>query len=615
MAAEYSTWAEQIKRLAHALAELEPAACAVGVPSPSGQEWYELLRHKLLAQVEMPPALVVAVMGGTNIGKSVVFNHLAGENASGVSPLAAGTKHPVCLVPASWANEASLARIFEGFQLRPWQSPADPLAASDEHLLFWRVGAAVPERLLLLDTPDIDSDSEINWQRADIIRQSADVLIAILTQQKYNDAAVKRFFRKAAEADKPVIIVFNQCDLEDDRPIWPSWLATFILETGVQPALVYVVPYDRNAARDMQLPFYTIGLDGKSPPRGPASLRAELGALHFNEIKLRTFRGALEGVLAHDTGAAHWLEQVRAASGGFAAAARSLSATEMAHVNWPVVPASILVDEIRHWWDDHRSPWSRSVNSFYSTAIRTVLKPIKAARTALGHEPSDPLVAFHAQERSAILEAIGHLIGQLERLAQVGNEMLRPRLAALLAGERRGQLLERVERAHNELPAVGEAFRTYLRDELNAWGQENPRAISFCARSTMRPPSLGQPSRSRSPSAAGCFPWASSDRPRRTLPDRPWATWRRKRRLPVESRSVAKPWFRPPAKESNKPRPGCFADCKRVTPSYAPLGSPNGWSASYWANCWLNYTPEPKWCRAPRCKPAKRRWRCWQERK
>jgi len=88
-------------------------------------------------------------------------------------------------------------------------------------------------------------------------------------------------------------------------------------------------------------------------------------------------------------------------------------------------------------------------------------------------------VAFHAQERTAILEAIGHLIGQLERLAQVGNEMLRPRLAALLAGERRGQLLERVERAHNELPAVGEAFRAYLRNELNDWGQENPRAIGF----------------------------------------------------------------------------------------------------------------------------------------
>jgi hypothetical protein len=458
---------------------LEPEALRVGVPSPAGQEWYELLRHKLLAQVEMPPALVVAVMGGTNIGKSVIFNHLAGEDASSVSPLAAGTKHPVCLVPKNWASEAALVRLFEGFELRAWHSPTDALTSSAEHFLFWRVGAAVPERLLLLDTPDIDSDAEINWQRADIIRQSADVLIAVLTQQKYNDAAVKRFFRKAAEADKPVIVVFNQCDLEDDRAIWPSWLETFTSETGVHPTLVYVVPYDRTAARTNLLPFYTVGSDGKSPPQGPANLRAELGALHFDEIKVRTFRGALRGVLDRETGVGHWLDQVRTASGGFAAAARSLSATEMAQVNWPVVPASILVDEIRHWWDDHRSPWSKSVNGFYGTAIRGLLYPIKAARNALGHEPSDPLVAFHAQERAAILAAIGHLISQLERLSQVGNEMLRPRLATLLAGERRAKLLERVEKAHDELPAVGEAYRTYLREELSRWGHDNPRAISF----------------------------------------------------------------------------------------------------------------------------------------
>jgi hypothetical protein len=184
-------------------------------------------------------------------------------------------------------------------------------------------------------------------------------------------------------------------------------------------------------------------------------------------------------VLDQETGAAHWLEKVRAASGGFAAAARSLSATEMAHVNWPVVPASILVDEIRHWWDDHRSPWSRSVNGIYSTAIRGVLYPFKAAGKALGHEPADPLLDFHTKERVAIVEAVGDMFEQLERLSQVGNEMLRPRLAALLAGERRGRLIERVEHAHDELPAVGDAYRTYLREELGRWGHENPRAIGF----------------------------------------------------------------------------------------------------------------------------------------
>ena len=77
------------------------------------------------------------------------------------------------------------------------------------------------------------------------------MLVAVLTQQKYNDAAVKQFFRAAVEADKPIVVVFNQCELEADRDYWPRWLATFREETGAAPELVYVVPYDRRAAEEL----------------------------------------------------------------------------------------------------------------------------------------------------------------------------------------------------------------------------------------------------------------------------------------------------------------------------------------------------------------------------
>ena len=41
-----------------------------------------------LTQHAAPLAVLVAIVGGTNIGKSVLFNHLAGEVASASSPLA-----------------------------------------------------------------------------------------------------------------------------------------------------------------------------------------------------------------------------------------------------------------------------------------------------------------------------------------------------------------------------------------------------------------------------------------------------------------------------------------------------------------------------------------------
>src|SRR3569833_2552327 len=94
MTANYQDWTKNLERLDRALLALEPAAAELNVPRAHGQEWYELLKHKLLPQAMAEPLLVVAVVGGTNICKSAVFNHLAGENASAGGPGAAGAGRP-----------------------------------------------------------------------------------------------------------------------------------------------------------------------------------------------------------------------------------------------------------------------------------------------------------------------------------------------------------------------------------------------------------------------------------------------------------------------------------------------------------------------------------------
>ena len=478
MSADFSTLAAQVRQLDRSLAVLGPLAESLGVAAPQRQDWFELLHYKLLPQLELGALLVVGIVGGTNIGKSVLFDHLAGEMASAVSPLAAGTKHPVCLVPPGLEDAELLARLFAGFHLRAWHSADDPLQESDDSLLFWRTGVNVPERLLLLDAPDVDSDAKVNWQRARLIRQSADVLVAVLTQQKYNDAAVKQFFREAVEADKPIIVVFNQCDLEEDRDFWPQWLATFASETGAEPDLVYIVPYDRTAANELKLPFFFVGRDGRRPLGEPSSLRAELAALRFDEIKIRTLRGALGRVLEPATGATRYLEQIRAAAGQYAAAHDALSATEMARVAWPTLPPSVLVDEIRTWWDTSRSSWSRSVHGFYRTLGQGVLWPIRKA-WELANPGVEPLLAFRQREREAILLAVEKMLDELERLSQVGNDTLRPFLLELLGGNARERLLTRVQQAHEALPALDDDYRAFLGKELDAWKEENPRAVRF----------------------------------------------------------------------------------------------------------------------------------------
>ncbi|MEN6459207.1 MAG: GTPase [Thermoguttaceae bacterium] len=481
MTTDYASFAGQLRQLDRAIQTLTPQAAALGVALPEGHEWLELLRKKLLPQLELPPLLVVAIVGGTNIGKSVVFNLTAGEVASASSPLAAGTKHPVCLVPPDMADPALLGRLFESFELHAWRSADDPLTDCVENRLFWRSSKTLPPRLLLLDAPDVDSDVEMNWQRATALRQAADVLVAVLTQQKYNDAAIKAFFREAVEADKPIVVVFNQCELEADAAYWPLWLATFCEHTGARPELVYVVPYDRRAAAALKLPFYRMDGDGRAVgERHPtASFRDDLGALRFDAIKIQTFRGALRRVLDERQGLPNYLGAVRTAADAYAIAAASLSATDMARVGWPSLPAGVLVDEIRDWWDGARQPWSRQVHAFYRSLGRGVTWPLRTAWHSMTGPASAPLAAFQQQERTAIVAAVGKLLDELQRLAEVGNEVLRPRLLRLLGGRARATLLDRVQAAHEGLPAVDEHYRDFLRSELNEWRSLNPRAVRF----------------------------------------------------------------------------------------------------------------------------------------
>jgi len=95
----------------------------------------------------------------------------------------------------------------------------------------------------------------------------------------------------------------------------------------------------------------------------------------------------------------------------------------------------------------------------------------------MAHANGDPLETFHRQERRAVLLAVEKLLDELKRLAQVGNDTLRPRLVKLLGGDSRASLLAHVEEAHSRLPAVDDDYRAFLRGELDAWKRRSPGVV------------------------------------------------------------------------------------------------------------------------------------------
>ena len=460
----FNNCAATVRTLLSALIKLEREAALLQPAPLAGREWFELLRQKLIPQLGEQAFLVVAVVGGTNIGKSVIFNHLAGSRASATSPLASGTKHATCLVPEGFNAQHDLQSVFPDFELHEWSDASLALKECDTHRLFWRVAKELPPSLLVLDTPDIDSDARVNWVRADAVRRSADVLIAVLTQQKYNDAAVKEFFRKAGDEDKAVLVIFNQCLLPEDEPYWPIWLDTFCRETNIQPDAVYITPNDRRAAEDLRLPFYERQIPSSStseqahvtgavPPINiPRNLAADLANLRFREIRIRTLLGSLHELTHPQRGIPGYLRELRVAGEDLARTATRLTTDSVVQVrNWPSPANALFVAEIRQWWHAHQEGWARTINAAYNTVGTGLLWPIRAARRALQGEPDPPMEEYRSREWLAVLGVVEELFEKLQWMADSGNDIIRPRIEAILQGEARSRLLTLLKVRHDAI--------------------------------------------------------------------------------------------------------------------------------------------------------------------
>lgn len=452
--------AEAVQRLKESVDALHQASQVLGRTSLEQSEWYQLITQKLLPQLSDQSYLVVAVVGGTNIGKSVIFNHLCNERVSATSPLASGTKHPTCIAPSRLAGQEILAKVFSEFTVMPRASAEDSLQATEQDRLFWQASGQAPPNLLVLDTPDIDSDAEVNWSRADKVRRAADVLIAVLTQQKYNDAAVKKFFRVAADEEKTIFVVFNQCLLPEDELYWPIWLETFCRETGVVPESVYVAPHDRRAAEGNQLPFFprTWPVSARTAPPGedeslPRNLMQDLSRLRFEEIKLRTLQGALSLLCDPRQGIPGYLAEIRQYAGVHGDAWNRLTErlSEIS-VSWPTIPNRVVIEQMREWWRQHRVGWEASVHGFYDALGNGLMWPLRKLHLA-GHNPGPTWQEqFIEREWQTIQQQLTAVFDRLESLSNHGNPVLTPRLNALMTGRSREELLQKLHAEHALCP-------------------------------------------------------------------------------------------------------------------------------------------------------------------
>jgi GTPase Era involved in 16S rRNA processing len=137
---------------------------------------------------------VVALAGGTGVGKSSLLNALAGQEVASVSPVRPHTDQPLALLPED-----------PGFEL---------MSFVDDMGIVNRVSSDAFKDLAVIDLPDQDSIAAEHRALVWDLLPEVDAIIWVVDPDKYRDEAFLRdYVRGLADYQDQALFVLNKIDL------------------------------------------------------------------------------------------------------------------------------------------------------------------------------------------------------------------------------------------------------------------------------------------------------------------------------------------------------------------------------------------------------------------
>ena len=159
------------------------------------------------------PCVWIVFLGGTGTGKSTLFNALCGKVLS-----ATGVERPMTSGPIAYAYAgAPVEEAFPFSDIPPMRIDATgehvtPAQGQSGRLLVLDHQREEWSKLVLVDTPDLDSVEEENRRMAEDLYLLSDWVLFVTSQEKYADEVPSLFLRRILGDGKSYQIILNKAD-------------------------------------------------------------------------------------------------------------------------------------------------------------------------------------------------------------------------------------------------------------------------------------------------------------------------------------------------------------------------------------------------------------------
>ncbi len=183
-----------------------------------------MLARALAEKADLPDhPLQIAVLGPTQAGKSTLVNLLLHQEIAGVSPLAGYTVHPQAFLHK--VEEAAFSWV-EAYYAGYRRCRVSELPREDYRC--FAVASAIPQprlpEMVLWDTPDFDSLKARHYLPG-VLRTAAlaDVLIVVVSKDKYADRAVWEMLDLLEPLAQPILVCLNKVTAAGRETLLRSW--------------------------------------------------------------------------------------------------------------------------------------------------------------------------------------------------------------------------------------------------------------------------------------------------------------------------------------------------------------------------------------------------------